>query len=80
MRTNFSREIEGSWKFCTEFAQNSARPADKRVKFPVTIRHRTSKAKIYHSAKNSIYYRIAHTVAGKRRIQTFAEYSDASGS
>ena len=34
-------------KICTNFAQTNARTTDRRVRFPVTIRHRTSKAKIY---------------------------------
>jgi integrase len=51
--------------------------ADKRVKFPVTIRYRSSKAKIYRPAGKSVYYRVACTIAGKRRMQTFTNYSDA---
>jgi integrase len=47
------------------------------VRFPVTIRHRSSKAKIYRPAGKFNYYRVAYTVAGKRRMQTFAAYSDA---
>ena len=47
------------------------------MRFPVTIRHRTSKAKIYRPAGKFAYYRVAYTVAGKRRMQTFAVYSDA---
>ena len=77
MRTIFPNEIGGSQEVCTEFAQNSARSADKRVRFPVTIRHRSSKAKIYAPAGKFNYYRVAYTVAGKRRMQTFAAYSDA---
>ena len=77
MRTNFANEIGGSQEVCTEFAQNSTRSADKRVRFPVTIRHRSSKAKIYRPAGKFNYYRVAYTVAGKRRMQTFAAYSDA---
>src|SRR5439155_13841226 len=66
-----------SQNVCTEFAQNVARTADRRVKFPVTIRHRTSKAKIYAPGGKFAYYRLAYTTAGKRRMQTFAAYSDA---
>jgi hypothetical protein len=62
---------------CTLFAQNIARPADRRVKFPVTIRHRTSTAKIYAPGGKFAYYRVAYTTAGKRKMQTFAVYSDA---
>ena len=47
------------------------------MRFPVTIRHRTSKAKIYAPAAKFAYYRLAYTVAGKRRVQTFRAYSDA---
>ncbi len=47
------------------------------MKFPVTIRHRTSKAKIYAPAGKFRYYRVAYATAGKRKMQTFAAYSDA---
>ena len=47
------------------------------MRFPVTIRHRTSKAKIYAPAGKFAYYRVAYTAAGKRKMQTFAAYSDA---
>jgi integrase len=47
------------------------------VKFPVTIRHRASKAKIYAPAGKFAYYRVAYVTAGKRKMQTFAAYSDA---
>ena len=47
------------------------------MKFPVTIRHRTSKAKIYAPGGKFAYYRLAYTTAGKCRMQTFAAYSDA---
>jgi len=40
------------------FAQNNVRTADRRVRFPVTIRHRTSKAKIYAPAGKFAYYRV----------------------
>ena len=47
------------------------------MKFPVTIRHRASKVKIYAPAKKFAYYRLSYTAAGKRRMQTFPNYSDA---
>jgi hypothetical protein len=47
------------------------------VRFPVTIRHRDSKAKIYAPAGKFAYYRVAYATAGKRKMQTFAAYSDA---
>ncbi len=47
------------------------------MRFPVTIRHHASKVKIYAPAKNFAYYRLAYSVAGKRKVQTFAAYSAA---
>ncbi|MGH7990043.1 MAG: hypothetical protein ACREDS_07655 [Limisphaerales bacterium] len=47
------------------------------MRFPVTIRHRSSKAKIYAPAKNFAYYRLSYATAGKRRMQTFATYPEA---
>ena len=77
MRTIFSKENEGATDFCTEFAQNSSRSPDKRVRFFVTIRHRSSAAKIYAPSKNFAYYRLSYATAGKRRMQTFATYPEA---
>ena len=74
---SFIEKTGDSQNVCTEFAQNIARTADRRVKFPVTIRHRNSKAKIYAPGGKFAYYRLAYTTAGKRRMQTFAAYSDA---
>ena len=73
----FPRQTGDIQANCTEFAQNNTKTADRRVRFPVTIKHRGSKAKIYAPARNFPYYRLAYTVAGKRRVQTFAAYSDA---
>ena len=53
------------------------RSADKRVRFPVIIRHRSSKAKIYRPAGKFNYYRVAYTDEGKRKMKTFAAYSEA---
>jgi hypothetical protein len=61
--------------FLKYFAQLNARTLDRRVRFPVTIRHHTSKAKIYRPAGKFNYCRVAF--AGKRRMQTFANYPDA---
>src|SRR5258708_39221177 len=80
MRTIFPCKTVGLQIVCTEFAQLNARTPDRRVRFPVTIRHRTSKAKIYRPAGKFNYYRVAFAVAGKRRMQTFANYPDAKTS
>ena len=47
------------------------------MRFPVTIRHRTSTAKIYAPGGKFAYYRLAYATAGKRRMQTFTTYSAA---
>lgn len=77
MGTIFPLKTGVSSEICTKFAQNLAKHPDRRVKFPVTIRHRASKAKIYRPAGKFNYYRLAYATAGKRRMQTFANYSDA---
>jgi hypothetical protein len=76
-RTIFPCEIGHHQVICTEFAQINARTPDRRVRFPVTIRHRSSKAKIYAPRGKFAYYRLAYTTAGKRRMRTFANYSAA---
>ena len=43
------------------------------MKFPVTIRHRASKAKICAPAGKFTYCRVAYNLAGKRKMQTFEE-------
>jgi integrase len=73
----FTEKSGDSQKVCTEFAQKDTRTADRRVRFPVTIRHRNSKAKIYAPGGKFAYYRLAYTVAGKRRMQTFPAYTAA---
>ncbi len=68
-------------KLLTMFAQPLHRitpgPLDRRVKYPVTIRHRTSTAQIYARGGKFAYYRLAYTVAGERKMQTFAAYTTA---
>ena len=77
MGTTFPCKTGDSQLICTEFAQLNVRTPDRRVRFPVTFRHRTSKAKIYAPRGKFAYYRLAYVTAGKRRMQTFANYSDA---
>ena len=79
-RTIFPCEIGHPQIIYTEFAQLNARTPDRRVRFPVAIRHRTSKAKIYAPRGKFAYYRLAYATAGKRRMQTFTNYSDAKPS
>lgn len=47
------------------------------MRFLVTVRHRTSKVKIYARARNFKYYRVSYAVAGERRTRTFSHYSEA---
>jgi hypothetical protein len=54
MRTIFSCKKGVLQIVCTEFAQLNARTPDRRVRFPVTIRHRASKAKTYRPVGNLI--------------------------
>jgi integrase len=47
------------------------------VKFPVTIRHRSARVRIYAPARNFGYYRVCWTAAGKNHRRTFKTYSEA---
>ena len=62
---------------CTKFAQKKAPHSDKRVIFPVKLKHRDQKATIYRPAKNFAFYRVVLKIAGKRRMLTFASYGEA---
>jgi hypothetical protein len=76
-RTNLLGKYENNRVSCTHFAQYSARPADRRVRFPVTIRHRAGKVKIYAPAKGFNYYRLSYVISGKRRMPAYRNYSEA---
>jgi hypothetical protein len=70
---NLANKNDGLLDVCTKLAKQPARPADRRVKFPVTIQHRSSKAMIYTLAGKFAFLLCSpHTAAGKRRMQTFA--------
>jgi integrase len=47
------------------------------VKFPVVIRHRGEKAKIYGKSPAYEFYRIAYRTAGKRCVRSFKTYAEA---
>jgi hypothetical protein len=49
------------------------------VGFPVTIRYRQSKVKIYAPGNSFGYYRLSFTVAGKRQMRSFRNYPEAKG-
>jgi hypothetical protein len=53
------RENDDSLKVCTDFAQVPRLSPDGRVKFPVTIKHRAERARIYAPKGKFAYYRVA---------------------
>jgi len=77
MRTTKTVESDETRTVCTILAQNPGRSPDQRVRFPVTIRHRSARARIYAPQKNFPYYRLAYQSAGRRRMRTFGTYSKA---
>jgi hypothetical protein len=48
-------------------------------KFPVRVRSGSVTVKIYRSrnSKNYVSYLVVHSVGGKRRVQSFSDYTDA---
>ena len=47
------------------------------MKFPVVIRHRGEKAKIYGKTPAYPFYRLAYKAAGQRHVRSFKTYSEA---
>ncbi len=47
------------------------------MKFPVTIEHRKIEAKIYGKTEGYPFYRVSAYVGGKRRVSSFASYTEA---
>lgn len=76
-RTIFTEENEVFRNSCTEFAQNSGASKPSKVKFPETISHRDSSAKIYDKRPGFDYYRLSYKVSGRRVLKTFADYGKA---
>ena len=54
-------------------------PADsgRKMRFPVTVKHRRAEAVIYAKSKSYPYYRVAYRAAGERIIRSFATYPEA---
>jgi hypothetical protein len=77
MRTRFTGVFDGSEAICTDLAQIPKHPPRSQVTFPVAIKHRSGKAKIYAPAKNFEYYRVSYFTGGKRRMVIFASYGEA---
>lgn len=61
----------------TDPAQHSPRSRKSHVKFPVTIEHRKIEAKIYAKTESYPFYRVSAYVGGKRRVSSFASYTEA---
>jgi integrase len=49
------------------------------MRFPKRIRHRRAEAVIYGKSKAYPFYRLAYRVNGRRRMASFATYSEAKG-
>ena len=73
----FTRENEVNENSDTDLAQNHVERGKRKVKFPQTIRHRKAEATIYGKTPNYGRYRLSYNVAGKRKLRTFATYSEA---
>lgn len=76
---NFPEENELSGKSRTDSAQNAAESeSEDNVRFPKRIKHRGKVlAVIYGKSKAYPFYRVAAYVAGKRRMSSYATYSQA---
>jgi integrase len=75
--TTFTEETEECCQSDTIQTQVSGPSEDRKVKFPKIITHRKLEATIYRKTKSYPFYRVAHRVDGKRRLSSFATYSEA---
>ena len=75
--TNFSNENAGFLDSRTNPAQNPQESETPKMRFPRIIRHRKAEVTIYGKKKNYPFYRIAYRIAGKRKMEHFAKYSEA---
>jgi hypothetical protein len=78
MRTNFSKEFEGSCNLRTDSAQFPKEIEGRKMRFPKTIKHRRFAVTIYGKTKKYHYYRIAYYATGKRHIRNFKTFSEAN--
>jgi len=78
MRTTFPQQTAGVGESDTGSGQNPVESESAKVKFPRRIKHHGRVlAKIYCKSKSYPFYRVAAYVAGKRRMSSFATYSEA---
>jgi integrase len=77
MRTTFPGEFGGASESRTLSAQQFAETDGREVKFPVTVKHRHAKVKIYKKSKKYPFYRIAYRAAGGRVVRSFKTFGQA---
>lgn len=76
-RTSFPEETAHSQESRTDSAQKRAESNSRKLKFPVTVKHRKAEARIYRKTKVYPFYRVCAYVAGKRRMSHFVTCSEA---
>jgi len=77
---DYQAENDGNAR--TDSAQNQGGLADAasgsgKMKFPVKVSYRKAEVKIYGKSVAYPFYRLCYYAAGKRRIQSFATYTEA---
>ena len=75
--TTFPQQNEVSVDSRTNPAQIGQELVEPKMRFPKTIPYYEAEVKIYGKKKNYPFYRIVYRMAGKRKMEHFAKYSDA---
>jgi hypothetical protein len=75
--TIFHSEYGEQGVYRTDSAQIPAESENRKMKFPVVIRHRSEKTKIYGKTPAYPFYRLAYKAAGQRHVRSFKTYSEA---
>jgi integrase len=76
MRTTFPKEYDGA-SLPAQIPHNLTPVRTSDIKFPVTVKHRHVKVKIYKKSAKYSYYRIAYKVEGRRVVRNFKTYGAA---
>ncbi len=77
MRTSFSWEFCDAQNYRTLSAQLQPGQFALRPAFPLVVKHRQARVKIYRKSAKYPFYRIAYRAEGKRILRSFKTYREA---
>lgn len=73
MRTKIPKEFEDA-PFTAQFPHNFSSVRKRALKFPVAVKHRHAKIRIYKKSAKYPFYRIAYHAERRRVVRSFKTY------